>query len=65
MARCCAEADAPVGLGAVVTAVEAVAVEIDEPAASRALACLLPEIEAYAAHAFNVGPVECAWFDLS
>jgi hypothetical protein len=65
MARCCAEADAPVGLGAEVTAVEAVVVEIEEPAPSRALASPLPEIEAYAAHAFNVGAVECPWLDLS
>src|SRR4051794_29757446 len=59
MAGCCAEADAPVWLGAEVTAVEAVAVEIDEPAASRALSSPLPEIDADAAHAFNVGAVDC------
>lgn len=34
----CAEPDAPVGLGAEVTAEEAVAVEVNEPATSRALA---------------------------
>jgi hypothetical protein len=44
MAGCCAEADAPVGLGAEVTAVEAVAVEVDEPAASRALASHAPAL---------------------
>jgi hypothetical protein len=59
MAGRCAEADAPVWVGAEVTAVEAVAVEIDEPAASRALSSPLPEIEADAAHAFNVGAVDC------
>jgi hypothetical protein len=65
VAGCSAETDAPVGLGAEVSAVEAVAVEVDEPAARRALAFLLPEIEADAAHGSNIGAVGYAWLDLS
>ena len=36
-------------------AVEAVTVEVDQPAAIRALASPLPEVEAEAAHASKVG----------
>ena len=65
MAGVGAEADTPVGLGAVVTAVEAVAVEVDEPAASRALASPLPEISPDAAHESNVGAAQSGLLDLS
>jgi hypothetical protein len=65
MAGVCAEADAPVGLGAEVAAVEAVPVQVDEPTATRAPASPLRELGTVAAHASNVGAAESAWLDLS
>jgi hypothetical protein len=60
MAGCCAEANAPAGLGAEVTAVETLAVEVDEALASRARASLLLEVEADAGDVFNVAAAQWA-----
>jgi hypothetical protein len=57
------EVKATVGSGSEVTAVGTVAVEIDEPAATRALASPLSEVGAD--HAFKVGAAECAQPDPS
>jgi len=44
-----------VGVGDEMAAVQAIAVEVDESAATRALASPLPEVEAEAAHSPKVG----------
>jgi hypothetical protein len=63
MARCCAEADAPVGLPTEMRAVEALAVEVDEPAAVRALAYTVPEVRVD--HALKVAAGRCVWWKTS
>jgi hypothetical protein len=60
MPRRRAEVATAARLGRVVTAVEAGAVEVDEPSATRALAPPLLEIEADTTHAFNVAAAKPA-----
>ena len=56
--RRCTEVAATVGLGGEMTAVAAVAVEVDRPAATRALVYAVPEVGVD--HAFKVGGASCA-----
>jgi hypothetical protein len=60
---CCTEVEATVRLGGEVTAVLAVAVEADEPAALRALAYPVPKVGLV--HSFNVRAAKCGWRDPS
>ena len=53
-----AEADAPVGLAAEVTAVDAVAGEVDRPTATRTLTTQAREFETVAAHVVTIGAAE-------